>query len=412
MSMFTPIRGALAVLALSVAPAALAQDIAVRGQTVYTSAGEPITDGVVVIEDGIITAVGPASSTVVPAGIQVLNAPVVTPGLVDAHSTVGLAGYLNQDDDQDQLETSAPIQPQLRAVDAYNPRDRLVEWLRELGITTIHTGHGPGALISGQTMVVKTVGDTVEDALMVERAMIAANLGSNAYGSAGAAPGTRSKQIAMLREALVNAQNAAAAASGKDAGKDGDKPKARNLVEEAMRDVLARKVPLMVTAWRERDILNALRLKAEFNIDVIIDGAADAYLVIDELKSAGVSVILHPPRARQFGDLENASFATAAVLRDAGIPFAFQSGYEGYVPKTRVVLWEAAVAAANGLGVEDALKSITIYAARVIGVADKVGSLEVGKHGDVVMFEGDPFETTNRVTGVVIEGVVVSQQPR
>ncbi|PKP97229.1 MAG: hypothetical protein CVT76_04985, partial [Alphaproteobacteria bacterium HGW-Alphaproteobacteria-15] len=310
------------------------------------------------------------------------------------------------------LETSAPIQPQLRAIDAYNPRDRLVEWLRELGVTTIHTGHGPGSLVSGQTMVVKTVGDTVEDALMVERAMIAANLGSTAYGASGAAPGTRSKQIAMLREALVNAQNAAAAGSDKDTGKDGDKPKARNLVEEAMRDVLARKVPLMITAWTERDILNALRLKAEFNIDVLIDGAADAYLVIDQLKQAGVSVILHPPGARQLGGLANASFATAAALRDAGVPFTFQSGYEGYVPKTRVVLWEAAIAAANGLGMEDALKSITIDAARVIGVADKVGSLEVGKHGDVVMFEGDPFETTNRVTGVVIEGVVVSEQPR
>jgi imidazolonepropionase-like amidohydrolase len=408
MNLFTPARSLLAALALSVAPAALAQDVAVRGATVYTSAGAPITDGVVVIEDGIITAVGPASLTVIPEGIRVLRAPVVIPGMVDAHSTVGLAGYLNQDDDQDQLETSAPIQPQLRAIDAYNPRDRLVEWLRELGVTTIHTGHGPGALVSGQTMVVKTVGDTVEEAMMVERAMIAANLGVNAYGEGGAAPGTRSKQIAMLREALVNAQNAATAAPAKDA----DKPKSRNLIEEAMRDVLARKVPLMVTAWRERDILNALRLKSEFNIDVVIDGAADAYLVVDELKQAGVSVILHPPGARQFGDLENASFDTAAVLRDAGIPFAFQSGYEGYVPKTRVVLWEAAVAAANGLGMEDALKSITIDAARVIGVADKVGSLEVGKHGDVVMFEGDPFETTNRVTGVVIEGVVVSEQPR
>lgn len=405
MSILTMSRLALTALAVCLAPAALAQDVAVRGETVHTMAGDPITNGVIVIEDGVITAVGPAASTPIPDGMQVLSAPVVIPGLIDAHSTVGLAGYLNQDDDQDQLETSSPIQPQLRAIDAYNPREKLVEWVRELGITTLHTGHGPGALVSGQTMIVKTTGDTVEDALMVERAMIAANFGSNAYGEDGGAPGTRSKQIAMLRAALVKAQ------SGSSSDDDDEKPK-RNLVNEVMKDVLARKVPLMVTAWRERDILNALRLKEEFNIDVVIDGAAEAYLVTDQLKAAGVSVILHPPRARQFGDLENASFDTAAKLRDAGVPFTFQSGYEGYVPKTRVVLWEAAVAAANGLGMEDALKAITIDAAKVLGIADKVGSLEVGKHGDVAMFEGDPFETTNRTTGVVIEGVVVSQALR
>ncbi|MGB7371364.1 amidohydrolase family protein [Erythrobacter sp.] len=411
MTFVSKTRVAIAALAIAIAPAALAQDVAVRGDTLYTMADAPISDGVVVIENGVITAVGPVATTPIPEGMRVLAAPVVTPGLIDAHSTVGLAGYLNQSSDQDQLENSEPIQPQLRAIDAYNPREKLVEWVRELGVTTLHTGHGPGALVSGQTMVVKTTGDTVEDALLVDRAMIAANLGSMAYGDEGAAPGTRSKQIAMLRAALVAAQNGTAPDSDED-DEDENADATRDLANEVMQDVLARRVPLMVTAWRERDILNALRLAREFDIDVVIDGAAEAYLVTDELREAGVPVILHPPRARQYGDLENASFTTAATLRDAGIPFAFQSGYEGYVPKTRVVLWEAAVAAANGLGMEGALRAITIDAARLIGVDDRVGSLEVGKHGDVAMFEGDPFETTNRTTGVVIEGVVVSDQPR
>ncbi|XUU59707.1 amidohydrolase family protein [Erythrobacter sp. HA6-11] len=408
MSIWTNLsRAALAVgAALTFAMPAWAQDIAVRGETLYTMAGEPIADGVVVIEDGVISAVGPASSTPVPSGMQVMTAKVVTPGLVDAHSTVGLSGYLNQPHDQDQLERSAPIQPELRAIDAYNPKERLVQWVRELGVTTLHTGHGPGALISGQTMIVKTTGETVDDAVVVPRAMVAANLGSWALASGAKAPGTRSKQIAMLRGALIKAQNAANAPAKKDT------PAKRDLMVEAMRDVLDGKVPLMVTAWRAQDILSALRLKDEFGIELVIDGAADAYMVIDELREAGVSVILHPPRARQFGDLENASFDTGAKLRDAGIPFAYQSGYEAYVPKTRVVLWEAAVGAANGLGMEDALKAITIDAATLIGVSDKVGSLEVGKHGDVAMFNGDPFETTNFVTGVVIEGVVVSNEAR
>ena len=399
--------GLAAGAALALNLPASAQDVAVRGATVYTMAGEPISDGMVVIEDGKIAAVGPASSTPVPDGMRVLNAEVVTPGLVDAHSTVGLSGYMNQSDDQDQLEGSAPIQPELRAIDAYNPKERLVEWVRGLGVTTMHTGHGPGALISGQTMVVKTRGNTVDEAVVVPRAMIASNLGSWALESGNKAPGTRSKQIALLRGALIKAQNSAGAKP-----KKGEEPPTRDLMVEAMRDVLDRKVPLLVTAFKAQDILSALRLKEEFGIDLVIDGAADAYMVTDQLREAGASVILHPPRARQYGDLANASFDTGAKLRDAGIPFAYQSGFEGYVPKTRVVLWEAAVGAANGLGMEDALKAITIDAARVIGVGDKVGSLEVGKDGDVAMFNGDPFETSNHVTGVIIEGVVVSEEPR
>lgn len=398
---------ASAVALFTVAQPSLAQDIAVRGDVVHTMAGEPIADGVVVIEDGLITAVGPASSTAIPDGMQVLSAPVVTPGLIDAHSVVGLAGYLNQPGDQDQLDGSSPIQPELRAIDAYNPDEKLVEWVRNLGVTTLHTGHGPGALISGQTMVVKTTGDTVEDALEKPVAMIAANLGSFALEGDGKAPGTRSKQVAMLRSALIDAQ----ASGAKDDDEDSD-DSTRNLKHEALREVLAGRIPLMVTAWRAQDILSALRLKKEFGIEMVIDGAADAYMVIDELREAGVSVILHPPRARQYGDLANASFTTGAVLAEAGIPFAYQSGFEGYVPKTRVVLWEAAIGAVNGLGMEGALAAITRDAAKVIGMDDKVGTLEVGKHGDIAMFDGDPFEITSLVTGVVIEGKVVSEESR
>ena len=177
-----------------------------------------------------------------------------------------------------------------------------------------------------------------------------------------------------------------------------------------MRDVLAKKLPLMITANRAQDIMGALRLKQEFDLDLVIDGAAEAYLLLDELRDAGVAVILHPTMTRQFGDYANASFTTAAALREAGIPFALQSGYEAYVPKTRVVLWEAGFAVGHGLAFEDALRTVTIDAARIIGVGDRVGSLEPGKDGDIAMFDGDPFEYTTHVTGVVIDGVVVSRE--
>lgn len=398
---------------LALAQGAHAQDIAIRGEQVHTMAGPVITDGVVVIDDGKIVAVGPAASTPVPDGFTLVEAKVVTPGLVDARSVVGLAGYLNQDHDQDQLDSSAPVQPQLRAIDAYNPDDALVGWLRGFGVTTVHTGHGPGALVSGQTMIAKTVGSTVDQAVIVPRAMVAANLGPSALAGSGKAPGTRAKQIAMLRQALLAAKEGEKPkpTGKKDADKAGsDKPP--TLEVQTMRDVLARKLPLLVTAHRAQDIMSALRLREEFGIDLVLDGAAEAYLLTDQIKAAGVRVILHPPMARQYGEFENASFTTGSVLKAAGIPFAYQSGYEAYVPKTRVVLFEAAVAAANGLSHEEALASITIDAARVIGLDQRVGSLEVGKDGDVALFDGDPFEYASHSVGVVVDGRLISTAPQ
>jgi imidazolonepropionase-like amidohydrolase len=397
---------AAALVASALSSTALAQDLVVKGERVYTMAGAAIENGVVVIESGKIVAVGPEATTEIPEGYEQLSAAVVTPGLVDAHTVVGLTGYSNQPDEQDFLETSSPIQPELRAIDAYNPDERLVDWVRGFGVTTLHTGHGTGALVSGQTMVVKTTGLTVDDAMVERRAMLAGHIGPGALGDGGKAPGTRPKQIAMLRAALIKAQGG----TDKDDKDDKDDAAKRDLQAEVIRDVLAKKLPLMITANRAQDIMGALRLKEEFDIEVVIDGAAEAYLLLDELREAGVSVILHPTMTRQFGDYANASFTTAATLRGAGIPFALQSGYEAYVPKTRVVLWEAGFAAANGLAFEDALRSITIDAARIIGVGDEVGSLEPGKDGDIAMFDGDPFEYTTHVTGVVIDGVVVSRE--
>ncbi|MBX7497167.1 amidohydrolase family protein [Qipengyuania sp. 6B39] len=395
----------LAALAVGLAPAQLAaQDIAIRAETLHTMDGPAISEGIVVIRDGKIVAVGPAATTSVPEGIEVLTTKVATPGLVDARTVVGLAGYLNQFDDQDQLDTGAALQPQLRAIDGYNPDEVLVDWLRSLGVTTIHTGHGPGTVVSGQTMIAKTWAKTADGAAIVPRAMIAANLGPNAIDSEKG-PGTRPKQIALLRAALTAAKGGAAP----DPKKPGTPDK---LDMQVWKDVLARRVPLMITANRAQDIMSALRLKEEFGIDMVIDGGAESYRLIDELKAAGVTVILHPTMARHYGDMENASFATAAKLREAGIPFALQSGYEGYVPKTRVILWEAGWAAANGLAPEDALSAITIDAAKAIGMGERLGSLSVGKDGDVALFDGDPLEYTSHVTGVVIDGRVASREVR
>lgn len=377
--------------------------VAIKGKIVHTMAGAPITDGVVLVKDGKIERVGPSSAVAIPAGYKVLSGAVVTPGLVDAHSTVGLSGILNVSADQMQLEKSDAFQPELQAIDAYNPREPLVTFVRELGVTTLHTGHAPGALASGTTIVVKPVGGSVQEAMVAE-GMVAFTLGS-AVTSNYRTPGSSGKAIAQLRGEFIKAQDYVK----KLGAKDPEKRPSRDLKLELLSKVLAGEVRILYTANRATDILTVLRLQKEFGFKLVLDGGAESYLVLDELKAAGVPVIIHPTMARPGGDMKNLSMETAAKLKAAGILFALQSGHEGYVPKTRVVLYEAAVAAANGLGFNDALASITIDAARIIGLDRRVGSLEAGKDGDVVIFDGDPFEYTSHVCGVVINGMVVSE---
>jgi imidazolonepropionase-like amidohydrolase len=376
--------------------------LAVTADTLWTMAGAPIAGGVVLIDaSGKITHVGSMAATTIPAGMPTRHARHVTPGFVDAHTVVGLAGYLNQPHDQDQLETSAPIQPELRAIDAYNAREVLVGWQRRYGTTTIHTGHGPGALASGQTMLAKTRGSSVEGAIMDSAVMVAMTLGSDVSQTfSGRAPGTRAKGVAMLRAEFIKAREYAA-----KRGRDATTP--RDLRLEAMAAVLDGRLAALVTAHTVTDILAAIRLRDEFGFRLVLDGAAESHLIVDRLRDANVPVILHPTMARHGGSMQNASFTTLGVLHRAGIPAALQSGFEGYVPKTRVPLFEAAVAAAYGATRAEALGAITIHAARIVGAADRVGSLEVGKHGDLVLFDGDPLEYLTKVCAVVIEGQVV-----
>ncbi len=428
--------------------------VAVKGETIYTMDGQTIKNGVVLTNNGKITAIGSAASVQIPSGYKIVEAKVVTPGLIDAHSVIGLAGYLNQPHDQMQIENSTPIQPELRAIDAYNPEEKLIEWVRSLGVTTIHTGHAPAALVSGQMMIAKTIGKTVEDALIIPTSMIAVTLGGDALGSGGKSPGTRAKQAAMLRSLLIKAQesvrksddakkdeksNNTASPNNTSNNRNDNSPNPSNpnsmlknpptpafqddpnkqqagggnastdLRNEVMERVIRREIPLLVTAQKANDIMTALRLAKEFNIRIVLDGAAEAHLVMNEIKASGFPVVLHPTMYRAGGDTESLSMETAAKLKKAGIPFALQSGYETYVPKTRVVLFEAALTLPNGLNFEQALSTITIDAAKILGLDNRIGSIKVGKDADLAMYDGDPFEYTTHCVGTMINGRIVSE---
>lgn len=393
----TALVSAALLLMLVMLPAErVSAQVAVKGETVYTMNGNPISNGVVLINNGVIEQVGTQNRVQIPDGYEVYEAKVVTPGMIDARSVVGLAGYYNQAHDQDQLETSDAVQPELRAYDSYNAREFLVEYLRGKGMTTIHTGHGPGAVISGQTMIVKTRGTTVEQASIVDTKMLSMTLGSMVRGNFSS-PGTRSKTVSVLRQELVRAEDyAAKRAEGENNGTD--------LKMEKLADLIDGEVTALVYAQTAHDIMTALRIQREFGFDMVLEGAAEAYLVLDEIKEAGVPVVIHPTMVRPSGEAKNSSFETAGKLHEAGVPIAFQSGFEGYVPKSRIARYEAAIAAANGLGMENALYAMTKGAAEILGISDRVGSIERGKDADLVLFDGDPFEYLTRVEAVFIDG--------
>ena len=178
-----------------------------------------------------------------------------------------------------------------------------------------------------------------------------------------------------------------------------------DLSKEALGRALRGEIPALFTARREDDLETALRIGREFGLRVVLADAVEAYLMADRIREAQVPVLVGPVMERP-GRHEtiNQSFENAAILQAAGVPIAFQSGFESYVPKTRVVLFEAAVAVAYGLPDAAALRALTIDSARLLGVDDRLGSLEPGKDADVVLFDGDPLEYTSHVEGVIVNG--------
>ncbi len=361
-------------------------------------AGSPLIHGTILISKGKIEAIGP--DLTIPTLYKIYRAKTVTPGLIDARSVVGFSGAYNVPSDQDQLEKSSALQPELRAIDAYNPEDKLVEFVRKNGITTLHTGHGVGALISGQTMVVKTKPGLTEEVTLVPVAMLAMTLGPTVSANF-TSPGTKSKQMAILRTELLKAQQPM---------KKDSAAIQTDLKQQMLQRLLKREIKALIEANSSVDIMSAIRLAKEFNLRLVIEGGAEAYRLIDQIKASQAEVIVHATMARAGGETQNMTMENAAILTRAGIAVSIESGYESYVPKTRIVLYEAAIAMAKGLPYEEALKTITLNPAKLLGLEKRIGSLEKGKDADMVLYNGDPFEYLTKVCMVIIDGKVEVDQ--
>lgn len=362
----------------------------IRAGRLHTLTGPPITNGYVVVEDGKIVAVGAAGEAI--ADLPMLSAAVVTPGLIDAHTTVGLSGAANTPADQDQDEKTDPNQADLRVLDGFNPDETLLEFVRREGVTALHVVPGRLNVIAGQTAVFRAAGRTAEAMTLKSPAGLLVNLGEvpkSAYP--GKLPTTRMGTAALLRTAFAKAKTA----------KD---PKS-----EALALALSKKIPVLFAAHRADDLRTALRIANEFGLDARLELGTEAYLMADDLAKAKVPLVLHPPMQRIGGSLEtvHSQLTTAHLMAKAKVPFAIGTAFEGYVPKTRVLRWEAAIAAVNGLGSEAALKSITLDAAKLLGIDKTHGSLEKGKSADLVLYDGDCFEHATHVTYTIIGGRVV-----
>jgi imidazolonepropionase-like amidohydrolase len=380
--------------------------LAVYAGRIHTVSGETITNGVVLVEKGKVKAVGPRSKIQVPPGTPALAAAVVTPGLIDAHTAVGLSGALNIGADQDQDEMSDPNQADLRVLDGFNPNEPLLEFLCRQGVTVVHAVPGRNNVLAGQTGVFRTCGHTTEAMTLRFPAGLLVNLGEvPKHSYSGKLPTTRMGTASLVRQAFAQAQNHQRKL---EAAKTPEKKPAPNGKLEALALGLERKVPVIFAAHRSDDLQTALRLAREFNLQARLDLATEGYLMADVLKEAGVPVVVHPAMQRA-GSIETyqSQLCNAAVLADHKVPLALGTGFEGYVPKTRVLRHEAAVALVNGLGYDRALAAVTLDAARILGIDERFGSLEPGKVADLVLYDGDPFEHATHVTYTLIDGRVV-----
>lgn len=373
--------------------------ILIRNAKILTMAGHDYERGDILIEDGKIAAIGEGISS--PSSTQIIEANGLwaLPGFVDAHCHLGMWEDGMGFEGADGNEMTDPVTPHLRAIDAINPEDPCFREAREAGITTACTGPGSANVLGGQFAAVKTVGNRIDEMILKAPLALKAAFGENpkrVYSEKDKSPSTRMATAATLREALIAAQEYLR--------KQGtDKQPDRNMKMEALGWVLQRKVPLKIHAHRADDILTAVRIAREFDIDFSIEHCTEGYRIIDHLKSDGVKVILGPLLSeRSKIELRNLTYEAPRIFEEAGVPFALMTDHPviplQYLPVT------AALAVREGLSERAALEAITINAARITGIDDRVGSLEVGKDADVVLFDGNPLDFRARTRHVFIDG--------
>ena len=347
--------------------------------------------GQLLIDAGKIVAIGETVDA--PAGCEVIDAQgnLVCPGFIDAHTHIGLHEEAVRWEGADYNEMSNPVTPEMRAIDAINPNDEAFEVALRGGVTTAVTGPGSANVIGGTFCAIKLSGDNVDDMVIRPAVAMKIAMGENpkgCYGQNGRKlPITRMGVAALLRGTLARARKYA---DDVDAAHAEGKPAPFDFQMEAMLPVIRKEIPLKAHAHRADDILTVLRICREFDVDVTLDHVTEGHLIVDKLVDAGKPVLVGPSLgSKSKFELKEKSFATPGVLHKAGLEVCIITDAP-VIPLNYLPLC-AGLAVREGLEEEAAWRAITINPAKVAGIADRVGSLEVGKDADFSIFDGDPL---------------------
>lgn len=334
----------------------------------------------------------------------------VLPGFIDAHSHIGIGEEIYQYEGDDINEMTDPLTPELRAIDGINPEDEAFRDARLGGVTAAFTGPGSANVLGGTGVVLKTAGRVVEEMIVRDPAGLKAAFGENprfVYGEQKKMPMTRMGTAALLRQALVDAQvYRDKLEQGK---KDPDKLPERDLGLETISLVLERKIPLRAHAHRADDIMTAIRIAREFNLDLVLDHCTDGHKIADILKEYGYPAVVGPSLInRSKVELKDKTFETPGILARAGLKVAIMTDHS--VTPMQYLPLCAALAVKSGMDEQDALKAITIWPAEILGVAHRIGSLAEGKDADLVIWDQKPLSFQAVPLVVLINGRVVKPE--
>ncbi len=376
---------------------------AIVGGRVVPIEGEPVDGGTVLMRDGKIAAVeGPGFA--VPDGVDVVDAAGkwVLPGFIDAHAHAGVheegEGWAGQDTN----ERTNPVTAQVRALDAINPADLGFRDAISGGVLAVNVNPGSANPIGGQTVAIKCWGRTVDEMVLREPAGLKSALGENpkrVYGERHETPSPRLGTAAVIRGAFVDAINyqaklAAAASASASAHADGG-PVERDLKLEALGRVLRREIPWRQHCHRADDIATAMRIAREFGYDLVIDHGTEAHLLADQIAAASIPVVIGPLfTSRSKIELRNRSLANPGRLAAAGVTIAITTDHP--VVPIHFLIHQVTLAVKEGLDPVTALRAVTINPAKIIGCADRIGSLTPGKDADLVIWSGDPLDVMSR----------------
>lgn len=384
-----------------------AKKLAIINAEIHTVTQKEPLRGTVLMEDGKIAGFG---NITVPEDADVIDAAgaAVYPGFIDPHTHLGISEQGLGWEGRDYNEMTEPVTCQLRALDAINPEDDGYREAVEAGITTVMSTPGSANILGGSTVVLKTGGGLLHQRVMRENAGIKGAFGENpkrVYSGQKKTPSTRMASAALLRETLVAAQNYQDKI--KRAGDDAGKLPPRDLKLEALLPVLKKEIPIRMHAHRADDIATALRIAQEFDINLTLEHASEAHLIVDKVVAAGFPAIVGPSLgASGKVETQNKTLETVKILSTAGVTVALTTDHP-VLSIYQLLHAAAAVVRETGMDEYDVLRLITINAAKILGVDDRVGSIEVGKDADLVIVDGHPFDYLSQTLYTIINGEVV-----